>query len=152
MQAQKRGRKFRSESAIGISSGGRTTKIHAAVDGLGNSIYISLTAGQIHDSTQAIEILSRLNIEGSNILADKAYGTQEIQEYIEKQGAIYTIPPKSNTKDKWECDYYAYKKRYAVECFFNRLNQYRRIATRYDKLATSFMNFIYIGCIMILIK
>jgi transposase DDE domain len=87
---------------IGISSGGRTTKIHAAVDGLGNPIYISLTAGQIHDSTQAIEILSRLNIEGSNILADKAYGTQEIREYIEKQGAIYTIPPKSNTKDKWE--------------------------------------------------
>ena len=115
-------------------------------------MYIKLTAGQIHDSTQAIKILSHLNIKGSNILADKAYGTQEIRKYIEEQGAKYTIPPKSNTKDKWECDYHDYKKRHVVECFFNRLKQYRRIATRYDKLATSFMNFVYMGCIMILIK
>ena len=41
---------------IGRSSGGRTTKIHAVVDGLGNPLYIKLTAGQIHDSTQAIKI------------------------------------------------------------------------------------------------
>ena len=62
---------------IGISSGGRTTKIHAVADGLGNPLYIKLTAGQIHDSTQAIEILSQLSIKGSSILADKAYGTKK---------------------------------------------------------------------------
>ena len=151
-QAQKRGRKFKSKKHIGISSSIRTTKIHVVVDELGNPVYIKLTAGQIHDSTQAIEILSHLNIKGCNILADKAYGIQEIQKYIEKQGAKYTIPPKSNTKDKWERDYHAYKKRHVVECFFNKLKQYRRIATRYDKLVTSFMSFIYIGCIMLFIK
>ena len=69
---------------IGRSSGGRTTKIHAVVDGLGNPLYIKLTAGQIHDSTQAIKILSQLIIKGSNILADKAYGTKEVREYIRK--------------------------------------------------------------------
>ena len=47
---------------IGKSSGGRTTKIHAVVDGLGNPLYIGLTAGQVHDSRKAVEILSQLNI------------------------------------------------------------------------------------------
>ena len=64
-----------------------------------------MTAGQVHDSRKAVEILSQLNIQGSNILADKAYGTREIREYIEGEGGRYTIPPKSNTKEKWECDY-----------------------------------------------
>ena len=67
-----------------------------------------MTAGQVHDSRKAVEILSELNIQGSNILADKAYGTREIREYIEEKGGRYTIPPKSNTKEKWECDYHTY--------------------------------------------
>jgi len=46
-----------------------------------------LTAGQVHDSRKAVEILSELNIQGSNILADKAYGTREIREYIEGREA-----------------------------------------------------------------
>ena len=137
---------------IGRSSGGKTTKIHAVVDGLGNPLYIKLTAGQIHDSTQAIKILSQLSIKGSNILADKAYGTKEVRKYIRKHGGECVIPPKSNAVDKWECDYHIYKERHLVECFFNKLKQFRRIGTRYDKLASTFINFIYIGCIMVLIK
>jgi len=111
-----------------------------------------LTAGQVHDSRKAVEILSELNIQGSNILADKAYGTREIREYIEGEGGRYTIPPKSNTKEKWECDYHTYKERHLVECFFNKLKRFRRLGTRYDKLAASFINFIYLGCIIILLK
>ena len=137
---------------IGRSSGGRTTKIPAVVDGLGNPLYIKLTAGQIHDSTQAIKILSQLSIKGSSILADKAYGTKEVREYIRKHEGECVIPPKSNAVDKWECDYHIYKERHLVECFFNKLKQFRRIGTRYDKLASTFISFIYIGCIIILIK
>ena len=70
---------------IGKSSGGRITKIHAIVDGLVNPPYIKLTAGQVQDSTQTVGILSQLDIKGSNILADKAYGTKEIWKYIRKQ-------------------------------------------------------------------
>ena len=64
----------------------------------------------------------------------------------------YTIPLKSNTKEKWECDYHTYKERHLVECFFNKLKRFRRLGTRYDKLADSFINFIYLGCIIILLK
>ena len=64
----------------------------------------------------------------------------------------YTIPLKSNTKEKWECDYHTYKERHLVECFFNKLKRFPRLGTRYDKLAASFINFIYLGCIIILLK
>ena len=62
------------------------------------------------------------------------------------------ILSKSNTKEKWECDYHTYKERHLVECFFNKLKRFRRLGTRYDKLADSFINFIYLGCIIILLK
>ena len=52
-----------------------------------------MTAGQVHDSRKAVEILSQLNIQGSNILADKAYGTREIREYIEGKGGRYIVKP-----------------------------------------------------------
>ena len=85
-------------------------------------------------------------------MGDKAYGTQEIREYIESQGGSYCIPPKANAKKPWECDFYQYKERHLVECFFNKLKQFRRVATRYDKLAHNFLSFAFIASIMILLK
>ena len=74
--------------------GTNTTKIHAIVDGLGNPIYFALTAGSEHDCVCALDLLSKVNIEGSNILADKAYGSLKIREYITFPKASYTIPSK----------------------------------------------------------
>ena len=93
-----------------------------------------------------------MDISGSNILGDKAYGTHEIREYITGQNADYVIPPKSNTKEPWDCDYYLYKERHLVECFFLKLKWFRRIATRYDTLDSTFLSFVYIASIMILLK
>lgn len=106
-----------------------------------------MTVDQIHDSKVAIEVLENLNIEGNNILADKAHGTEAIRKYIEERKARYVIPPKSNAKEPWLCDFHLYKERHLVECFFNKLKHFRRIATRYDKLASSFAEFIYIASI-----
>lgn len=64
------------------------------------------------------------------------------------KGATYTIPPKSNTVNPWECDFHVYKERHFVECFFNKLKHFRRVATRYDKLAASFTAFVYIAAIL----
>ena len=69
--------------------GTNTTKIHAIVDGLGNPIYFVLTAGSEHDCVCALDLLSKVNIEGSNILADKAYGSLKIREYITFPKASY---------------------------------------------------------------
>lgn len=137
---------------IGLSRGGRTTKIHAVVDGLGNPIGFLLTGGQVHDSQVACQLLSSLDIFQAHIIADKAYGTTEIRQYIETKKVTYTIPPRENAKHKWACDYHIYCERHLIENFFNQLKNYRRIATRYDKLAHIFLASIYVASVCILLK
>ncbi|SNX32017.1 hypothetical protein LF130101_1519 [Limosilactobacillus fermentum] len=51
----------------------------------------------------------------ANIIADKAYGTAKLRQYIEDKAGVYTIPPKENTKDKWTCDYHVYCERHLIE-------------------------------------
>ena len=139
-------------AAIGVSHGGKTTKIHAVVDALGNPAHFLLTGGNIFDASVAVDLLSEVKISGSNILSDKAYGTNSIRTYITEQRASYTIPPKSNVIEPWFCDFYTYKERHLIECFFKKLKVFRRVATRYDKLAVSFLVFVHLASIWILLK
>lgn len=132
--------------------GGLNTKLHTIVDGLGNPVEFLISAGNDADSKHAIDWLKKLDITKSNIIGDKAYGSKEIRSYITENGKSYTIPPKSNTKDPWACDYYLYKERHLVECFFQKLKWFRRIATRYDTLDSSFLSFVYLASIIILLK
>lgn len=141
-----------SDKAVGRTKGGLNTKIHTVVDGLGNPLYFQLSAGNVNDSEVAVDVLSHVNISQSNILADKAYGTNEILNYIQHQDSEYTIPPKANTVNPWRCDWSIYKERHLIECFFQQVKWFRRIATRYDKLDTSFLAFVYLAAIMILLK
>jgi len=111
-----------------------------------------LSGGQVHDSKIAIDVLSEFEISGSNILGDKAYGTEKIRTYITEHNADYTIPPRDNNPYPWFCDFGLYKERHLVECFFNKIKAFRRVATRYDKLASSFLAFVYIASIWLLSK
>ena len=94
------------------------------MDGLGNPVYFQLSSGNVNDNTLAVEVLSHVEIKDSNILGDKAYGTKEIREYIVSQEATYTIPPKSNTQNPWECNWWIYKERHSVECFTIKSNNF----------------------------
>jgi transposase len=89
---------------------------------------------------------------GNNVLGDKAYGAEKIRNHITKHGATYTIPPQSNISNPWDCDWSLYKERHLVECFFQKLKWFRRIATRYDKSDDSFLAFVYLASIAILVK
>ena len=135
-----------------MSRGGRNTKIHTLVDGLGNPLAFMLSSGRDHDSTHAVPLLQEIDIKGSNILGDKAYGAKAIREYITSQGATYTIPPRENCDTPWSVDWHTYKERHLIECFFQKLKWFRRIFTRYDKLDSSFLAFVYIGAIAVLLK
>jgi transposase len=141
-----------SNQNIGLSRGGRNTKLHAVVDALGNPVHLYLTPGNVNDCAVAIEVLSGVKFEGSTVMGDKAYGTLEIREYIESRGASYCIPPKSNTLNPWDCDFHHYKERHVVECFFNKLKQFRCVATRYDKLSRNFLSFAFLASAIILLK
>ena len=72
MQGQKRAVNAENNQHIGVSCGGKTAKIHAVVDGLGNPVHFMLSDGQVHDSKVAVELLSGVNITVSNIIGNKA--------------------------------------------------------------------------------
>lgn len=134
---------------IGLSRGGNNTKIHALVDGLGNPIRLLFTSGEASDCNWGVPLLQGFPLSESSVLGDKAYGTVEILAYIRENGGTVVIPPKSNTVNPWDCDYHHYKERHLVECFFNKLKHFRRIATRYEKLSTMFQAFVYLAAVMI---
>lgn len=112
---------------------------------------VLLSAGNDHDSIHAIELLERIEISGSNVLADRAYGAEKIRAYISERGASYVIPPQSNVSQPWPVDWWLHKERHLVECFFQKLKWFRRIATRFDKLDASFLAFVYLAAIAILL-
>ena len=140
------------EKAVGRSKGGLNTKVHTIVDGLGNPLAFLLSPGNDHDCRHAIPLLGKVDIKGSNIIGDKAYGAKAIREYITQNEAKYTIPPKSDTLHPWEVDYFTYGERHLVERFFQKLKWFRRVFTRYDKLDASFLAFVYIASIIILLQ
>jgi transposase len=131
---------------IGLSRGGKNTKIHAIVDALGNPVCVLLSAGNVHDSTVAAGCIGKVDLNGTIFMADKAYVAKAIRKLIEEKGGKVCIPPKTNEKEPWECDYVQYKERHLVENFFLKLKQYRGIATRYAKLASRFLAFVQLAC------
>ena len=87
------GGKKTADKAVGRTRGGWNTKLHAVVDGLGNPVEFLLSAGNDHDSVYAVELLKKVRIGGSAVLADRAYGARTIREYLSAHGASYVIPP-----------------------------------------------------------
>ena len=132
------GKKGGADHCLGRSRGGLTTKIHVVVDAQGLPIRLALTAGQAHDGQVADRLLDRLGPR-TIVLADKAYDADRIRALIEDQGATPNIPAKSNRKWKPCFSKRLYRERNLIERFFSKLKHFRRIATRYDKLAANFL-------------
>ncbi len=123
---------------MGRSRGGLTTKIHAVVDARGLPIRLALSAGQAHDVTMADEMLDGF-APNAMILGDKAYDTDNIRAKAAQAGGWANIPPKSNRLGPIVFSPWLYRQRNLVERFFSKLKHYRRVATRYDKLADNFL-------------
>lgn len=139
--------------ALGRSRGGYSTKIHALVDALGNPIAFVLSPGQDADISHAQELLDQLSEEDRAyvlaVLADKGYDSQALVKRIEDiLSAKAVIPSRKSNKVQREYDKELYKDRNKVERFFNRIKHYRRISTRYDKSAGSYLAFIHLAAIM----
>ncbi len=136
---------------MGRSRGGLTTKIHALVDANGLPVRLSLTPGQAWDGEAAMDLLNALP-ENATVLADKAYDADAIRDLINGQGAWANIPPKSNRKNPISFSPYLYRARNLVERFFSKIKHFRRIATRYDKLAENYMAMIKLASIRIWLR
>lgn len=139
------------DRCLGRSRGGLTTKIHALVDGQGRPIKLQLTAGEKSDIASAEGLISDLP-EGAMLLADKGYDANALREAVRNRKAWANIPPKANRRDPVCFSKHLYKARNLVERFFNRIKQFRRIATRYDKLAENFLAAVKLASIRIWLR
>ena len=135
--------------ALGRSRGGFSTKIHVSVNGLGLPVEIQLTPGQQADITKAADLLEGYDPEV--VIADKGYDSDALVDAIEEKGAEAVIPPKRNRLEPRDYDKDLYKERNLVERFLNRLKQFRRVATRYEKTARNFLAFVQVASITILL-
>ena len=124
--------------AIGISRGGRSTKIHAIVDSKGRPLNFTVTGGQVHDSQVVGDVLDTPKPPLA-VTADKAYDSQKVRQQIKDEGALPVIPSRSNATKKAYCPKRFYCQRHKIENFFCRVKDWPRIATRYDKLARNFL-------------
>ena len=129
------------EQALGRSRGGFTTKIHVAVDGLGNALRFCLTAGQRHDITQAQHLLEGFDFE--HLIADRGYSAAHFIDYLLDRGINAVIPPHQRAKLLREYDEWLYRERHLVECFIGKIKHFRRIFSRFDKLDNSYSGFLH---------
>ncbi|WP_406458428.1 IS5 family transposase [Streptomyces sp. NBC_00876] len=145
--------------ALGRSRGGLTSKIHLACDALGRPLAFTVTGGNTNDCTQFTAVMDAIRVprlgpgrprnRPDHVLGDKGYSSKAIQVWLRQRGVGHTIPERADqirNRLRRGCrggrpptfDKQLYKQRNVVERCFNRLKQWRGIATRYDKTAESY--------------
>lgn len=133
--------------AMGRTKGGMNTKIHAVVDQLGQPIRLLLSAGNEADISHAQTMMEEIPAE--ILVADKGYDSDEFRQWLIERGIIPCIPSRSNRKHPHAYSERTYRKRHLVENFFERIKNFRRVATRYDKLAETFLGFVCLAATLV---
>ena len=117
---------------------------------MGNPLRLLAGPGQENDMARAYDLIAGL--VGDYVLGDRAYDADGLYGAILKTGATPVIPPRRHRRVIHHYDQEIYKERNLIERFFNKLKQFRRVATRYDKLLANFLGFVKIAAIAILLR
>ena len=132
--------------AIGRTKGGINTKLAAIVDTHGRAVALGLAAGQRHD-LYAVEPLLR-HLRGHRAVADKGFDADTFRTKLSRQRTRICIPPKRSRRRPVAFHRGYYRSRHRVENFFGRIKRHRRISTRYEKLALTFLAFVQLAAIL----
>ena len=124
------------------------TKLHAVTDAKGRPIQFFMSAGQVSDYTGAAALLSSLPKAGW-MLADRGYDAEWFREALKDKGIRVCIPGRKNRKKAVKYDKRRYKRRNRIEIMFGRLKDWRRIATRYDRCAKTFLSAVALAATVI---
>lgn len=135
---------------IGQSRGGMTTKTHATVDAVGNPVRLLLTTGQASEYGQANALIE--GFKAGYIAADRGCDSNDFVETIERSGATAVIPSRRNRRNRRPYDKGIYKARNLVERFFQKIKNFRRIATRYERLSRNYMAMLQLVATVIWLK
>ena len=131
--------------ALGRSRGGFSTKIHVRAEGYGKPVTFHLTGGERHDSISLPTLLDA----GAVRRKHGGRPRQPARQHLRRRRIGAVIPSKSNERRRPGFDRAAYRARNRVERLFNRLKQFRRIATRYEKRAVNYLAMLHVGAILI---
>lgn len=104
----------------------------------------------MHDSQRAVAVIRYY--PAKYWVADKAYLAGNIRKVIESQGGVVVIPPKSNATEPHYYDESIYRTRHLIENCFQRLKSFRRVATRYEKMAVNYAGFVSMACVLIWLR
>src|SRR5262245_21454220 len=110
----------------------------ALADVKGRLIAILLTTGEAHDCPVAERLVRRVK-PSKRMRGDRAYDSAELREGLHERGTKPVIPNRCNRKQPFSFSKRLYKLRWRIESAFNRLKDFRRIATRYDRLARNYL-------------
>ncbi len=145
--------------ALGRSQGGVATKLNVRAEGQGKPMSFVLQPGQAHESQAFEPLMARGAVRRAwrgrprrrprRVAGDKAYSTRHIRQWLRRHGIGVTIPRKRNERRRGRFDKALYKLRAKVEHLINRLKQFRRIATRYEKRAANYLGMVTIGAILL---
>lgn len=144
--------------ALGWSKGGFSTKIHLRCDGNGQPMTFLVSVGERHEAVLFEPLMEqgsvkregpgRPRIRPHRVSGDKGYSSQKNRLDLRRRGIRYTIARKANEHRGGKFDKALYRRRNLVERCFNRLKQYRRIATRYEKNAENYLTMLTIASII----
>ena len=127
-----------------------TTKLHAVADARGRPLRLALTAGQRHDAPQALPLL--LGLAPAYLIADRGYDSDPLVAALADRGTQAVIPPRRKRRYPRAFDTTRYAQRQPVERLFSRLKQFRRVATRYDKLDAHFLAFVQLAATVLWLR
>ncbi len=130
--------------AIGHSRGGRTCKLHALTDEKGRPRVLLLTAGNVNDITIAADLIESAG-PIRRLIADRGYDANHLRRSLAERQTEAVIPSTTSRRNPIPYDLTAYKERNRIERMWCRLKDWRRIATRYDKLARNYLSGAYLA-------
>lgn len=111
---------------------------------------LDATHGQDADIIQAEPLVEKVDPDA--FLADRAYDADRLIDRLTERGIAPVIPSRRNRTIQRETDFALYRERNLIERFFNKLKQFRAIATRYDKLKSTFLAAVQFASTIILLN
>jgi transposase len=111
-----------------------------------------ISAGQVSGFKGYRPVMESGGPEPKILIGDRGYDADFIREDMEERGGVAVIPAKRNRKAPIPIDGYIHALRNQVERCFNKMKNARRLATRYDKTASSYLGFVQVVSIRLWIR
>jgi transposase len=121
-----------------------------ATDALGNALRFILTGGERNDITQAQSLVEGFTAD--YVMADKGYDAAPFITTLKERNAEVVIPSRRNRKEQRVIDEHLYKERHLIENQIGKLKQFRRVFSRFDKLAKNYLSFIYFASTVVWLR